>query len=974
MPRISDYQPSFNAGELSPRLWARTDFSKYRSGLETVENCIPLSEGGLMRRSASRYAWALKSASVKGRLKRFQFSTTQAYVLEMAANAIRFGRHQGQIIAENITGAISNGTFDTDLTGWTDKDTGGSAASTWNSDGYMQLLGDGTEFAWRQQTVSSITNSSKYTLQFRVIGSPGDKVYLRVGTSDGGTQIVNDISFEVGYHTYSFTATATTIYIGYRNDAAKALGIDDVAFIDNTAVELTTPYAESDLYTLEGPQSADVLYFFHGSYPTYKLQRYDHDSWSLVQVAWQDGPYLPLNDTTTTMTPAATTGLGINVTASSVIGINDDTGFQSTDVGRLIRIDNPASGINWGWGIITSVTSTTVVVVDIKRGFATTNADVRWKLGAWSATTGHPQVATFFEQRLYVAATSGQPQTLWASQTADFEVFSPDSPDATSGNWDETVEDDDSLDYTISADDVNAIRWLSAGEDSLAIGTSGGEWIPRAVGAVLTPSDITVRRQTKHGSAQIQPLRVGNVVLFVQRAKRNVREFGFAFETDSFQAPSMTRLAEHITRGGIVEMDFAEEPNSLVWVVREDGTLLSMTYRRDEDVIGWARHIFGGSFYGSMTKVWQADASAGTFVDETTDANSTADADWTVFPGTEATGDYVAIGFTEEFTRLVFDYANGTAGVGGSVTWEYWNGDAWVALSNVTDATAGFTTAAADNLSVTWTRPTDWAARVINSGKPLYYVRARITAVYTTNPVLDQGFIPDQAVVESVVVIPGADGAGQTQDSSSRDEVWVQVKRTINGSTTRYVEVLERDYETGEEQDDAYYADSLLTYDGSAATTITGLSHLEGERVKVWADGAIAPEATVSSGQITLDTAASVVQVGLGYTHTIKTLKVPEGNPSGTAVGATKSVNGVTFDVLNSHTITFGPSLNSLKEVDFRVVGDAMDSGVFLFTGERYVEFDGDWDTDTRIIIQSDDPAPFTLRAIAPRITVTTPP
>ncbi|KKK79222.1 hypothetical protein LCGC14_2835680, partial [marine sediment metagenome] len=146
----------------------------------------------------------------------------------------------------------------------------------------------------------------------------------------------------------------------------------------------------------------------------------------------------------------------------------------------------------------------------------------------------------------------------------------------------------------------------------------------------------------------------------------------------------MTRLAQHITRGGIVEMDFQQEPDSLVWAVRSDGQLLSMTFRREEDVVGWTRHIIGGSF---------------------------------------STGD---------------------------------------------------------------------------------------------------------AVVESVAVIPGENGAGQTQSSENRDEVWVTVKRTINGSTVRYVEVFERDYETGDDEEDSYYADSIITYDGVATSTITGLDHLEG--------------------------------------------------------------------------------------------------------------------------------------------------
>jgi hypothetical protein len=842
MTRANPYSPSINAGEISPRLHARTDFVKYPNALEICQNLIPLAEGGAMRRSGFRFVKEIKSSAVKGRLKRFLYSTTQAYMLELGAGVMRFYKSQAQITAANITGSISNGTFATDLTSWTDKDSGGSAASTWNSGGYMDLLGDGTNYAWRQQTVTSITNGADYTLKFRICGAPGDVVYLRVGTTDGGTETINDLAFEVGYHCYTFTAGATTIYIGFRNNAAKSLGVDDVSFIDNSAIEIDTPYAEGDLYTIEGPQSADVLYLFHPSYPVHKLERFAHTSWSLVEVAWQDGPWLDMNDTGTTLTPGATSGLGVTATASAVTGINDGQGFLATDIGRLVRIDNPASGVNWGWGIIVGRTSSTVVTVDVKRAFGATTADTRWRLGAWSATTGYPACGAFFEQRMIAANTGDQPQTFWASQTADFENFSPDSANA-SGNWDGTVEDDDGFDYTISADDVHAIRWLSPGSDTLMIGTVGGQWTPSSTGAVLTPTDIVVRLQTSEGCAQVQPIRVGNVVLFVQRAKRKVRESSFDFATNGYKAEDMTRLAQHITKGGIVEMAFAEEPNSLLYAVRSDGVLLSMTYRREEDVVGWSRHIVGGSF---------------------------------------GTGN---------------------------------------------------------------------------------------------------------AVVESVSVIPGANGTadGQIADSTDRDEVWAIIKRTINGSTKRYIEVMEGDfegpiagdYETTDEwkaamleaQKDAYFADSLITYDGTATTTISGLDHLEGQVVKVLADGAIASDATVSSGQITLDSEASKVQIGLAYTHRGKTLKMEAGAVAGTAVGKKKRIHGVTFVLLDSHVFSFSDGVGTAEDHDFREVADAMDSAAPLFSGEKYYEFAGDWVTDARIVYESDAPVPFHLSALAPEVT-----
>ncbi len=903
MPRIQDLQPAFNAGEITPRLAARLDFVKYRSAVETCENLIPLSEGGLMRRSGTRYVAELKSSTVKGRLKKFQFSVTQAYVLELANLSIRFYRNQAQISVADTDASVTNGTFTSNITNWDDRSTGSGSIAHDATNGRLSLIPGGTggtDIGWAEQDIITTSTNVEHVLKFRVLGAPGDKIEFQVGTTSTGAETLSAVEKEVGYHCVAFTPTTSPFYIQFRNLGSfrnKTVQIDDVSLIDNDPVEIDTPWPEADLYTIEGPQSADILYLFHADYPTYKLLRFGHTTWSLVEVPWQDGPYLDENTTSTTLLPSANTGLGINLTLSSTTGVNDGNGWQSTDIGRLVRYKKTTT---WGYAVITSITSTTVAVADVRKDFeATPTAVTTWRLGAWSGTTGYPQVSSFFEQRLYVAATSDQPQTFWASQTADFENFKPDDDTG-------TIEADDALNFTLSANDVNAIRWLSAGEDTLVIGTEGGEWVPASSssGAVITPLDITVRRQTTHGSAQIQPVRIGSTVLFSQNAKRRIREFGFSFETNGFKAPDMTRLARHITFGGIVEMDFAEEPESLVWAVRNDGQLLSMTFIRDEDVVGWARHIIGGSFEGG------------------------------------------------------------------------------------------------------------------------------------------------NSVVESVAVIPGTNGSGQIQDSTDRDEVWVIVKRTINGATKRYIEFFERDFETGHAQEDAYYADSCITLDtpitisgatkanpvvitatahglsnadevritdvkgmtelngnsykvanvtantfeltspdddsnidgtgfttyisgGKAnkkVTSISGLSHLEGETVKVWADGAIQADKTVSSGSVTINDKASVVQLGLGYTHKLKTLKVSAGNPAGTPLGKKKRIYGLTFSLLNSHTLKFGPDSDNLDTKDFRVVSDPMDSAAPLFTGDHFVEFPGDWSRDGRIVIESDDPSPFTLLAISPEI------
>lgn len=819
MPRSNPLTAAFSSGEFSPRLAARTDFAKYPSGLETCVNLIPLAEGGVMRRPGSRYIAEAKDSAAKTYIGKFIFNTVQAYTLEFGNNYIRFYKNQGQIVTLDTDMAVTNGTFDSGITDWDDRSTGNGAISHDATNSRLSLDGGAAATkAWAEQDISGTANV-ELILKFQVVGTANDTVKLNLGTTTTGTEIKDSLAFEPGYHSRRFTPTASPFYLQFHHSLVnKSITIDNVSLIDNGAVEIGTPWATADIPGLSFSQTADVMYISHESYPTHRLIRDDDSSWRLEEVLWEDGPYLTQNTTATTLNPSATTGLGVTLAASSTTGINGGDGFVSTDVGRLVRLLHAA---DWGYGIITSVTNTTNVVIDVLRDFSASTAVATWRLGAWSGTTGYPRANSFFEERFVLAGTTDQPQTFWATQTADIENMRPDSFVSSAV----VVEDDDALDYTLAADEVNAILWLT-GSTRLVIGTLGGEWIATSSGASLTPSDITVRRRTSHGSKiDVEPVSVGDSILLTQRAGRKVREFVEA-EFDVFRAPDMTRLAQHVTIGGIDKMAYQEEPDSLVWAVRGDGQLLSMTFRREEDVVGWARHIIGGSF---------------------------------------STGN---------------------------------------------------------------------------------------------------------AVVESVTVIPGTNGAGQTQDSTDRDEVWIVVKRTINGATKRYIEVLERDFEDGDDQEDAYYADSLLTYDGVSTTVITDLDHVEGETVKIWSDGYIQADKTVVSGAITLDTAATVVQVGLGYTHTLKTLKFEGGTVAGTAQGKTKQIFGVTFVVLNSHTLSFGPDASNLKTIDFRQATDAMDTAVPLYTGERFEEFDGNWEADARMVIQSDDPAPFTLLALAPEIAI----
>lgn len=135
--------------------------------------------------------------------------------------------------------------------------------------------------------------------------------------------------------------------------------------------QVATPYAAADLAGLNFTQSADVLYIVHPSYPPATLSRQGATTWTLANLVVQDGPYLPVNITSTKIsTSTAVPGATGSLLASSAAGINNGAGFQASDVGRVLRVNNVAGGgtaaTQWVWMTILSVTSPTAGTVLIQ--------------------------------------------------------------------------------------------------------------------------------------------------------------------------------------------------------------------------------------------------------------------------------------------------------------------------------------------------------------------------------------------------------------------------------------------------------------------------------------------------------------------------------------------------------------------------------------------------------------------------------
>ena len=655
---------------------------------------------------------------------------------------------------------------------------------------YIRFYKDGGAILESNKTITGITQANPGVVTSTAHGFSNGNTIVISGVV-GMTQ-VNGKRFKVASVTANTFALQTIDGTNVNTTSFTAYTSGGIA---NRVYQIATTYLTADLFQIKYAQSADVMYLCHPDYSVKKLSRTGHTSWTITEVDFTNGPYLDDNTTAVTFsTSAHTVGSGRTLTASAAT-------FASTDVGRLVRFRD-------GYGEITAFTSTTVVVITIIKDMGSSSSSTDWALGAFSDTTGHPSCVTFYEQRLVFAGTEAQPQTLYFSKSGDYE-----SMDENRGG---TIADDDAIIYTIASNQVNAIRFLSATR-TLIVGTVGGEFSVSGGGSddPVTPTNILIKKQSNHGCANIDAIPVGNVTLFLQRAKRKIRELAYNFDVDGYVAPDMTILAEHISETGFNELSYQQEPNQIIWAVREDGQLAGLTYQREQQVVAWHRHIFGGVF---------------------------------------STGN---------------------------------------------------------------------------------------------------------AVCETVATIPTNDKEYQT---------WVIVKRTINGVTRRYVEYLNQFDFNEDDNTEFNFLDSQLAYSGSATVTITGLDHLEGQTVSVLANGSTHPDRTVTNGSITLARSSTKVKVGLPYTSILQTMRIDAGSQNGTSQAKTKRIYNITVRLYESIGVEVGPDLNNMEAIPFRSSAQLMDTAIPVYTGDKEVEFRGNYETDGHIYVRQTQPLPLTVLSLYPEL------
>jgi len=425
----------------------------------------------------------------------------------------------------------------------------------------------------------------------------------------GGGQVVHTVSdvsawgTGTGYVVGDFVKVGTTIYycIVAHTSGTFATDLSAGKWLEQSILEIPTPYPVADIFDLHFVQSADTMYIVHNNYAPRKLQRTTATSFVLTTVSFVRGPFMDSNITTTTITPSAATGTGITLTASTAI-------FAAGHIGSLWRVKDAVVKI-------TAFTTDKILVGDVQAeptgtagNIGGTSAYTDWSEGAFSTYRGFPAAVAFHKQRLVYANTVTEPQRYWASTLGAYDNFQIHT----------TVVDDDSIVYTLAADERNAIIWLKTSPTDLLAGTTGGTWSIN----IDTPTTPKASQDTVYGSASKMPKRVSTNLFYLSKSGMQGRELVFDLYYNSQKSENVTKIADHILRDGTgaVDMAYQQSPTDRIWVVRADGQIAVMTRNVEEQIIGWSRVVAGvdssgaNGFFESIASIQHVDTDDDVYV------------------------------------------------------------------------------------------------------------------------------------------------------------------------------------------------------------------------------------------------------------------------------------------------------------------------------------------------------------------------
>lgn len=742
--------------------------------------------------------------------------------------------------------------------------------------------------------------------------SNGDEVYI--DSIAGMTRLNGRFFLVAGAAANTFTLTDIS---GNAIDTTSLTAYSSGGTVSRV-YEIASPYDEVDVPYVQFAQNADTMYLTHQNYEPRKLTRTGHASWSLATFVRTADPFTPTTKTITAVTqanPGVVTSAAHGMQNGMVIVISGIVGMTQLNGNRYI-VDNVT-------------TNTFTLKANTAAGTAVdTTAYTAYSSGGTATLADkYPRSVTFTDTgRLLYGGTRANPETLFASKA-------PTSGATAFDNFTTGTGATDALIFTLvpAFGRVDSIQWLSNTSKQVIAGTFGA--IRRIYGATeqepLSPSSVTAKAVNGFGCSNSLPVANGSNLFYIQRGDKLVRSLEYDISIDGYTTVDRNLVADHLTKPGCKQIIEQQGDPDMMWVTRNDGRLLGLTFKDKEDISGWHQHFIGGRHVNSsgvtmpFAKVLWAEKMA-------------------------RPGNYDQLWMIVERTI-------------GGVTKR--------SVEYITDAPL-------------FPLRTDFYNDSDNeSGDATDYMNALYETQKDSNH-LDMAVSYDGSAYATMTMTPGAgatvaETTGVTFTAGSAvftaamvgREIWKKYDITGNGggraritgytnSTTVTCEILS-----------AFDSTSAIAAGGwyLTATNISGLDHLEGETVYVVADGAVAAEgdAVVTNGAITLENQASKVTVGYFQEGIVETLNLDVGGVSGSAQAKVRNLIKIAIRFLNSLGCKFGSSLYTLQNMEFGTQNDLYSRPDSLFSGVQEQAYSDSSEFDSKkVIVVQGIPAPCFIESI----------
>ncbi|RUV98645.1 MULTISPECIES: hypothetical protein [unclassified Mesorhizobium] len=716
-------------------------------------------------------------------------------------------------------------------------------------------------------------------------------------------------------------------------------------------VEIASPYLEADLFELAYVQSADQMWITHRDYPPKVLTRTAHTAWTLEDFEFLDGPYDDINDTATTLAPSDTGHLTPKMTSNTTPAGTVSATAASADDFKMFDRDKTQHLIlsGGGDGLIRYRTA----------GGAQRVVDAYWLTASSKAT----QAYDFFTAWEVQGSNDGVSWTTLDTRTGELgwgngETRFYDFPNKSAFEYHQLVFSggggDDAtnsiaaeLAFHVAASDQTPFDLTASGTAGINGGagfqaTDVGRAI-RLLGSdgVWRWAKITSRTSTTvvkiviygHALPNTNPItrwRLGTFVpgkyvesgsLYEERLAFSRRFSVYASATGDFDNFALGQkdddALEFVQAGG-------GQANDILWIADSDGALLIGTS-------GGIRALSGSGIDEALTPSSFKNRRSRTFGCARIRPVDAGQSFLYVTRSRRAIAELTQVQTSRYQSEDI-----------GQIS-EHIPKQGVVELAYQTDPDP-----------ILWF-PLDNGELAGYTHQPSQEVRGmhrhRLGGTFSGS---------DWAVVESAVVTPGQNGV---------DDIWLFVKRTIGGLTKRYIEVMQAPFEYGELAD-AFQVDCGLTYSGAPVNVVSGLGHLNGQRVDVLGDGKVFRGLIVASGQVTLPSGASAAkwQVGLPFQSEADTLELDVGGQDGSIIGRRKKVAKAILSLLK--TDTTGLEVQSCIRGRWEAVRMpsvvAPDGKAKLYTGNVEVPIDDSWEGQGRVKIRHVNPTPCTIRALTP--------